>query len=87
MWALVVSISWFLLCKGVLFCFGRGRGEGVGRDEVIEFRVFFFPKLGLFSLKNQTGNQIPSSIYECVGQKSKPEPFYLYLKPKTRSSS
>jgi hypothetical protein len=50
MWALVVSISLFLLCKGVLFCFGRGRGEGVGGDEVIEFRVFF-PQTRLFFLE------------------------------------
>lgn len=64
-----MSISLFLLCKGVLFCFGRGGGEekggvgwGGGGDEVIEFRVFFLPKTRLFSLKNQTQNQIPSSI-------------------------
>ncbi len=37
-------------------------GWGGGGDEVIEFRVFFLPKTRLFSLKNQTQNQIPSSI-------------------------
>jgi hypothetical protein len=53
---------------------------------VIEFRAFS-QNPGFSSLKNQTWNQIPSSSSVCAGQKSKPEPFYLYLKPKTRTSS